>query len=100
MSTTAVVLIGLALIFLAVAGFVVYRRQQEQKLEEKRTEAGELRQEADTRARKAEQARLQAEEQADRARKEQEAAEERRRQAAEVDPDIDTDAEDAGRRNV
>ena len=41
------------------------------------------------------QARLQAEEQAVRARKEQEAAEELRRQADEVDPDVDVDADES-----
>ena len=54
-----------------------------------------MRQEADTRQRKAEQARLAADEQAERARKEQAAAEETRQQAAEIDPDVDTDDDDA-----
>ena len=47
------------------------------------------REEADTRTRRAEQARLAAEEQAERARKEQAAAEGHRRQAQEVDPDVE-----------
>jgi hypothetical protein len=48
-----------------------------------------LRTPQDTSGRKAEQARLAAEEQADRARKEQTAAEEHRQQAQEIDPDVE-----------
>ena len=51
-------------------------------------EAREHREEADATARRAEQARLEAQEQADRARKQQEAADDLRRRADEVDPDV------------
>ena len=63
-------------------------------------EAGELRQRADSNARKAEQARLAADEQAERARRAQEAAAERRRQADELDPDVERDTADSGSRNA
>ena len=54
-----------------------------------REAAREHREQADTRDRKAQQARLTAEEQEDRARKEQTAAEEHRQQAQEIDPDVE-----------
>jgi LPXTG-motif cell wall-anchored protein len=87
--TWVLIVIGV-IIVLGLVYFLV-RKRREQQLEENRAQAGELRQTADTRERKAEQARLAAEEQAERARKEQAAADEHRRQAAEVDPDVDTD---------
>jgi FtsZ-interacting cell division protein ZipA len=89
MSTTAIILIVVAVIdVLAAVGFVA-RRQRTRQLDQKRDEAREHREQADTRGRKAEQARLAAEEQTERARKEQTAAEEHRQQSQEIDPDVE-----------
>ena len=95
MSTTAIVLIVIAAIVVLGVGWYVVRQRQAQQLEERRVEAGEQRSLADTKAREAEQARLAAEEQAERARARQVEAEELRRQADDVDPDVDLDADDA-----
>jgi polyisoprenoid-binding protein YceI len=81
MSTTAIILIVVAVIVVLAAVAFVARRQRARQLDQKRGEAREHREQADTSGRKAEQARLAAEEQADRARKEQTAAEEHRQQA-------------------
>jgi C4-dicarboxylate-specific signal transduction histidine kinase len=89
MSTTAIVLIIVAVIVVLGAVAFVARRQRARQLDQKRLEAREHREQADTRDRKAEQARLAAEEQADRARKEQTAAEEHRQQAEKIDPDVE-----------
>jgi LPXTG-motif cell wall-anchored protein len=91
------VLIVIGLIIVLGLVFFLVRKRREQQLEEKRVQAGELRQEASTTARQAEQARLAAEEQAERARKAQATAEERRREADELDPDVEVD-DDAGDR--
>ena len=89
MNTTAIILIVVAVIVvLAVVAFLVIR-QRARQLDQKRVEAREHREQADTSGRKSEQAPLAAEEQADRARKEQTAAEEHRQQAQEIDPDVE-----------
>jgi FtsZ-interacting cell division protein ZipA len=75
----AIVLIGLALVTLG----------RKRRLDSRRQEAAELREQAETRARSAKQAELASEEQAERARKEREAAEEHATRAREVDPDVD-----------
>ena len=89
MSTTAIVLIVIAAI--VVIGVVLYfgKQRREAQLEERRVEAGERRDLADTKAREAEQARLAAEEQAERARAREAEAESHRREADELDPDVD-----------
>ena len=82
---------GLRLIVLAIAAYVVRKRQAHQ-VEERRVEAQGTREEARATERRAEQARLQAEEQAERARNEQAAAEDLKRRADELDPDVDDEA--------
>ena len=85
-----VVLLVVAL--LVVAGIIIAaRKRRDAQLEERRVEAREHREDADATARRAEQARLEAEEKADRARKQQEAADDLRRRADEVDPDVTVD---------
>jgi uncharacterized protein HemX len=93
MSTTIIVLIVIAAI--VVIGVVLYlgKRRREAQLEERRVEAGERRDLAETKAREAEQARLAAEEQAARARAREAEAEAHRREADELDPDVDVDAD-------
>jgi cell division protein FtsL len=65
MSTTAIILIVVAVIVVLAAVALVARRQRARQLDQKRVEASEHREQADTRGRKAEQARLAAEEQTD-----------------------------------
>ena len=89
MSTTAIVVIVIAVIVVLAVGAYILRQRQAQQLEERRVEAGEQRSLADTKARQAEQARLAAEEQAERARAREAEAEELRHQADEVDPDVE-----------
>jgi FtsZ-interacting cell division protein ZipA len=102
-----VVLIVLGVLVLALVVWAVMRKQKERRLEGRREEAGELRQHARQRELEAERGEAEAEERAARARREaaaaeQQAAEARRvkaeaseheQRAAEVDPDIDRDAE-------
>jgi hypothetical protein len=65
-------------------------RARERKLEERRSEAHELRRGADEQAETAKQREAEAQEQADKARREREAAEARAQRADELDPDVDT----------
>jgi FtsZ-interacting cell division protein ZipA len=83
---------------LLLIGIIVVggRAARERQLEGKRAEATELRREAQERSESAEQRERFAAEEADRARREREAAEERARRADEVDPDVDSDADDGG----
>jgi flagellar biosynthesis/type III secretory pathway M-ring protein FliF/YscJ len=66
-------------------------RGRERRLEAKRTEAAELRNEAGTRMRRSEERQSLAEEQAEAARRERIEAETAAERAADVDPDIDRD---------
>lgn len=102
-----IVLVIVALIVLG-AVFVGMRRQKESKLTEQRVEAGEHREQAETRSRQAEVAEAEAEERAARAKREQLAADEQaeraererasaqelHERAREVDPDVDSDDDD------
>ena len=92
MSTTAIVVIVIAVIVVLAIGWYILKQRGERQLEERRLEADEQRSLADTKAREAEQARLAAEEQAERARARENEAQELRQQADEVDPDVDVDA--------
>jgi hypothetical protein len=78
---------------LIVAGIIIVggRRAGERRLESKRAEATELREEARVQQRRADERLSIAEEQAEQARTERAEAEERARQADDVDPDIDAD---------
>ena len=89
-----IVLVAVAII---VVGGIVFagRQRREAQLAERREEAQEHRDEAGSKARRAEQARLQAEEQAERAQRERDEAAELERRADEIDPDVpDEDARD------
>jgi flagellar biosynthesis/type III secretory pathway M-ring protein FliF/YscJ len=85
------------IIVIVVAVFVVLAllllagtRAREKRLESRRSEAGELRGEAEARARRAEESEALAKEEAERARQEREAARAHARQADEIDPDVET----------
>jgi uncharacterized protein HemX len=82
-----IVLVAVAII---IVGGIVFagRQRREAQLEERRVEAQGHREEASSKARRAEQARLQAEEQAERAERERAEAEQLERKAAEIDPDV------------
>jgi biopolymer transport protein ExbB/TolQ len=89
MSTTAIVLIVVGvLVALAIIAYVAMQTRG-RKLEQRREQAQDVRIEAQAKARRAEQARLAAEEQAERARKEQQSATELRAKADELDPDVE-----------
>jgi FtsZ-interacting cell division protein ZipA len=90
-----IVIVAVAVIVLFLLLGWLGRRRQTGK---KREEAAGLREEAQTKSRRAKQAELQAEEHAARARREREAAEHAAR-ARKVDPDVDErDEEEAGNR--
>jgi FtsZ-interacting cell division protein ZipA len=89
METLIIILVIGAIVVLLVALFVG-RRMRDRRLEGKRVEATELRQEADERARHAAERESLAEEQAERARRERAEAEAQARRADEIDPDADT----------
>ncbi len=79
----------IALGVLLLVGIIVVggRRAQERRVEGKRTEATELREEAASRAQRADERERVAEEEAERARRERELADDRVHRADEVDPD-------------
>ncbi len=76
---------------LLLVGIIVVggRRAQAQRLESKRGEAAELRQDAQLQARRAEERQALAQEQAERARAERTEAEARLERADDVDPDVE-----------
>jgi FtsZ-interacting cell division protein ZipA len=76
---------------LVLVGIIVVggRRAQTQRLESKREEAAELRQDAQLQARRAEERQALAEEQAERAHAERAEAEARLERADDVDPDVE-----------
>jgi FtsZ-interacting cell division protein ZipA len=97
MSTTwIIVIVVVAVIVLALLLGWLGRSRRTGK---RREEAAGLREEAQTRSRRAQQAELAAEEHAERAKREREAADEHAARAREVDPDIDDrDEEQAANR--
>jgi hypothetical protein len=85
------------IIILVIAGIVVLlvalflgRRARDRKLEGRRVEATQLRQEADQRSQQAAEREREAERQAARAREERTEAEAQAHRADELDPDVDT----------
>jgi predicted Holliday junction resolvase-like endonuclease len=86
MSTVWIIVIVVAAVVLLVLLFAVVRRRG--RIERKREQAGELREEARSRAMSAEQARLTADEHAERAERERRAAAEAEARARDVDPAI------------
>jgi Tfp pilus assembly protein PilO len=83
-----IVIIVVAVVVLALLAWAVTRGRQ-RRLEGKRVEATELRQEAQSRVQRADERQALAEEQAERARRERAEAESRLERADEVDPDVD-----------
>jgi Flp pilus assembly protein TadB len=83
--------IVIAVAAILLVGLVIFggRRARERQIENKRVEAHELRQEADMRARRAEERELVAQEQAEQAQRERSGAEEAAERARRVDPDVD-----------
>lgn len=84
-----IALIVLGVLLLVGIIIVGGRRTQERRLEGKREEASELRDDAQTRARRAEEREALAQEQAERAKEERLAADEQLQRADKVDPDVD-----------
>ena len=76
---------------LLLVGIIIVggRRAQAQRVESKREEAVELRQDAQMKTQRAEERQSLAEEQAERAREERREADERLQRADDVDPDVD-----------
>ena len=88
MSTTwIIVIVVAAAIVLGLILWAVLGRNR--RIEKRREEASGLREEAQTRTRRAQQAELAAVEHAKRAKEEREAAEHHLARAQEVDPDVD-----------
>ena len=83
-----IVIIVVAIVVIGVLAWAATRGRQ-RRLESKRVEAGELRQEAQSRAQRADERQALAEEQAEQARRERVEAESRLERADEVDPDTD-----------
>ena len=83
-----IVIIAAAVIVVLLLLWAATRGRQ-RRLETKRLEAGELRQEAELRARRADERQALAEEQAEAARRERVEAESRLERADQVDPDVD-----------
>jgi Flp pilus assembly protein TadB len=83
--------IVIAVAAVLLIGLVVFAgpRARDRRVENKRVEAQELRQEAKMRARRAEERELVAQEQAEQARRERSGAEEAAERARRVDPDVD-----------
>jgi flagellar biosynthesis/type III secretory pathway M-ring protein FliF/YscJ len=83
-----VVIVIVAVVVLALLAWAA-TRGRERRIESKRAEAGELRQEAQSRAQRADERQALAEEQAEQARRERLEAESRLERADDVDPDTD-----------
>lgn len=92
MDTIWIVVLVLAALLVIGGVMVGARKRRDAQLEERRVEAQGHREEANATARRAELAKLEAKEQAERADREAEAAAELRQRADEVDPDVDQDA--------
>ena len=88
--TWLIIVIVVAVVFVLALLFLAGTKGREKRLENRRAEAGELRGEAETSARRAEEREAVAEEQAERAREEREAAQSHARRADEIDPDVET----------
>ncbi len=83
--------IVIAVAAVLLVGLVIFagRRARDRRIENKRVEARELRQEAEMRGRRAEERELVAQEQAEQAQRERRGAEEAAERARRVDPDVD-----------
>jgi hypothetical protein len=92
-TTWIIVIVVAAAIVLGLILWAVFGRNR--RIQKRREEAASLREEAETRSRRAQQAELAAEEHSQRAKEEREAAEHHMARAQEVDPDVDdSDEED------
>jgi C4-dicarboxylate-specific signal transduction histidine kinase len=91
MDTTWIVILVVIAVLILLALLILGRRQRERRLEGKREEAGQLRDQARVSERRAQEAELAAEEQAEVARRERAAAQQRAERARDVDPDVDDD---------
>ena len=83
--------IVIAVAAVLLVGLVIFagRRARDRRIENKRVEARELRQEAEMRGRSAEERELVAQEQAEQAQRERRGAEEAAERARRVDPDVE-----------
>jgi flagellar biosynthesis/type III secretory pathway M-ring protein FliF/YscJ len=90
LSTWIWIIIAIAAVVAVVLVVLGGRRAQERRLEGKRDEAGQLRQEAAARAQSAQHREALVNEQQERLREERAAAEAHARKADEVDPDVPT----------
>jgi Flp pilus assembly protein TadB len=83
--------IVIAVAAVLLVGLVIFagRRARDRRIENKRVEARELRQEAEMRTRRADERELVAQEQAEQAQRERSGAEEAAERARRVDPDVD-----------
>lgn len=90
-------MIVIALAVVVIAIFFAIRRGREKRVEQKRIEAGQLRDEAEERLARAGQREAVAQQEGERARRERAAAEDAVRRAEDVDPDVPSIDEDPGR---
>jgi hypothetical protein len=89
MDTWVWIVIAIGAVLLVLILVLAARRANERRIATKRVEAGELRQQAESRSRRADERQAIAQEQAEEARLERLRAEEAAQRASRVDPDVD-----------